>query len=85
MIEKYDSISKKRINVDVLVSTFNNENTIEKCIESILQQDHNSWRLLIFNDNSQDETLKKIISYQDQRIILINSKKMLVLINLKTS
>ena len=75
MIEKYDSISKKNINVDVLVSTFNNENTIEKCIESILQQDHNNWRLLIFNDNSQDETLKKIISYQDQRIILINSKK----------
>ena len=75
MIEKYDSISKKSINVDVLVSTFNNENTIEKCIESILQQDHNSWRLIIFNDNSQDETFKKIISYQDQRIILINSKK----------
>ena len=66
---------RKNINVDVLVSTFNNENTIEKCIESILQQDHNNWRLLIFNDNSQDETIKKIISYQDQRIIAINSKK----------
>ncbi len=42
--------------VDILMATYNNVPFLEPQIESILRQDHTSWRLLIRDDGSKDGT-----------------------------
>jgi len=49
--------------VSVLMSTFNNQNTIGKAIESIINQTYQNIELLIMDDCSNDETFKIISNY----------------------
>jgi glycosyltransferase involved in cell wall biosynthesis len=53
---------------------FNAEKTINKSIESIINQSYIEWELIIINDGSTDETLNIINEYQKitNKIILIN-------------
>ena len=72
---------RKKYKVDVLVSTFNNENTIENVNQF-------SSNIIIigdyyFYDNSQDETLAKKLLVIKIKGYCYKFKKMLVLINQK--
>jgi teichuronic acid biosynthesis glycosyltransferase TuaG len=46
--------------VDIILPVYNSENFILKTIESILNQKFKSWRLMIVDDNSSDNTYKII-------------------------
>ena len=61
--------------VSVLIPSFNHENYIEKCVDSILNQTHKDLELIISDDNSNDKTIKKIKKYSDKRIKLFQQKK----------
>lgn len=52
--------------VSVLMSTFNNQNTIEKAIKSIINQTYQNIELLIMDDCSNDETFKIISNYSNK-------------------
>ena len=67
--------------VSVLIPSFNHENYIEKCVDSILNQSHKDLELIISDDNSNDKTIKKIKKYSDKRIKLFQQKKNLGICN----
>lgn len=62
--------------ISIIMPVYNAENTIEKCIESILNQSLIDFELIIVNDGSTDctEEICKRLEHFDKRIILINKK-----------
>lgn len=61
--------------VSVIVPAYNASNSIDKCLESLLNQTLNNIEIIVINDHSSDDTLKKIKSKKDKRIVLIDNKK----------
>ena len=55
--------------VSVLVPARDEENNIERCINSLLHQDYRNYEILVIDDNSEDETYRII-----QRIAAENKK-----------
>lgn len=64
--------------VSILVPARNEENNVPQLIEEVLSQSHQNFELIIFNDQSTDDTAKIVESYcsQDSRIQLINSEEL---------
>lgn len=65
----------------VILITFNNENYIEDCLNSIIKQTFGDFRLLIIDNHSNDKTIKVIKNYlsnnqklKDKTDILKNSQ-----------
>lgn len=63
------------IKVSIIMSAYNSEKTIGKAIESVLNQTHKNWELIIVNDCSTDNTLEIIKKYDDPRIRVITNEK----------
>ena len=63
--------------VSVIMGAYNAQDTIKKCIESIIEQSFVDWEFIICNDCSNDNTEYLIKEYikKDKRIILINNKE----------
>lgn len=63
--------------ISIIMGVYNAENTINKCIESILNQSYSNWEFLICDDCSTDNTKKIINQYckKDKRIKLICNEK----------
>ena len=67
----------KVINASVIMSVYNNEDTIVKCVESIINQTNNNFEFLILDDNSTDssyEILKKLDKQYKQIKLFKNEK-----------
>ena len=60
----------------ILLSVFNNEDTIEKCLLSIKKQTLKNWRAYVVDDCSFDNTYKiiKKVCSNDERFIIIKNK-----------
>lgn len=61
--------------VSIITPVYNGEKYIEETIRSVIAQSYSNWEMLIFNDNSKDNTLNIVKKYVelDNRIKLINS------------
>ena len=59
--------------VTVIMPVYNREDLIENAVTSVLTQSYKNLELIIINDNSTDNTLDKINSFDDNRIKLINN------------
>lgn len=61
--------------ISVILSTFNNEQTIENAVCSILDQSFKNFELLICDDASNDSTIEKLnyLAKSDNRIKLISN------------
>ena len=59
--------------VDILMATYNGEAFVEEQVRSIINQTYSSWRLLVHDDGSTDQTLEILrrLSNDDARIVLI--------------
>ena len=44
--------------ISIIIPVFNAENTLEKCIQSILNQNYTQFEIIIVNDGSTDSTGK---------------------------
>ena len=64
-------------NISVVMSVFNEEKNISKCIESVLKQSFRNYEFLIFDDNSNDGTKKILMKYRkkNKKIKCYFSKK----------
>lgn len=58
------------VKISFIVPIYNSENTLSRCIESVLNQSYNNFELLLINDGSSDESLKicKMYAKKDKRI-----------------
>lgn len=56
--------------ITIIVPVYNSEKTLDKCINSILEQTFHEWELLLINDGSTDRSGKLCDEYasKDQRI-----------------
>lgn len=66
-----------KIMVTVLITAYNEEEKIERCIDSILSQTYKNYEILIINDGSTDKTdfvIRNIIATKDKesRIVYIS-------------
>ena len=57
------------MDISVLMSVYNNENTVGKAIDSILNQNYKNFEFLINDDCSTDATFKIIDSYAKKKTI----------------
>ena len=58
--------------VSVIVPVYNTSQFLEKCLNSILCQSLINIEIIVVNDGSTDNSLDIILSYKDDRIIVIN-------------
>jgi len=57
----------------VVVPVYNRAFSISRCIESVLNQDFQSFELIVIDDNSTDETLSILLSYSDPRLVVLRT------------
>lgn len=62
--------------ISVIINVYNGEKYIKKCIDSIINQTYKNIDILIINDGSTDNTLKKINEYKDKRIRVITTENL---------
>ena len=61
--------------ISIILPVFNDENLIEKSINSILNQTYQNFELIVINDGSTDNSLEKIQNYSDDRIIVYSQER----------
>ena len=54
--------------ISIIIPAYNARKTIIKTIESVRQQTHTDWELIIINDGSTDDTIEVAKSIEDSRI-----------------
>lgn len=52
--------------ISIIITAYNCEKSINKCIDSVAGQTMQDFELLVINDGSTDETEKKVLAYQEQ-------------------
>ena len=57
---------KKSPLVSAIVTTFNNEDTLDACLRSILAQDYSPFELIVVDNHSKDKTRKIAKKYTDK-------------------
>ncbi len=60
--------------VSIIIPVFNNEENIEECLETLINQTYQNLEIIIINDNSTDKSREAIRTYenQDSRIKIID-------------
>ena len=61
--------------ISIIMSVYNNEAEILTSIESILNQSYKNFELLVIDDCSTDNTLKKLKSVNDKRLKIFQNKE----------
>ena len=63
--------------VSVIVPMYNAEHTIEKCLDSIINQTYDELEIILVDNGSDDNTIDLAKNYceKDNRIILISENK----------
>lgn len=54
--------------VSIIMPTYNDASHIASSIQSVVEQTHTDWELLIMDDGSQDNTQSVVSNFQDNRI-----------------
>ncbi len=64
--------------ISVIVTIFNGQSTLKRCLDSILNQSFENFELILINDGSFDDSLNICKEYEkkDKRIIIINNENM---------
>ena len=77
ILNKIDNRKKKKPELSVLFSYYNNQKTIKKSLNSILKQSLKNYEVIIYSDGSNDksdEIVKKIIKNKSYNVLFLKSK-----------
>ena len=62
---------KKNNKISVIVSVYNTEKYVEKCIESILNQTYSNLELILIEDKSTDHSLEILRKYKERKNVVL--------------
>ncbi|OQA79251.1 MAG: putative teichuronic acid biosynthesis glycosyltransferase TuaG [Tenericutes bacterium ADurb.Bin239] len=65
----------KNIKVSIVTPAYNNEKYIEETINSILNQTHQNFEIIVVDDYSSDKTIELVEKFNDERIIILKNKE----------
>ena len=54
--------------VSVIMPAYNSSKYIGEAINSVIDQEHQNWELIVINDGSTDDTEEKVLQFKDSRI-----------------
>ena len=63
--------------ISVIIPVYNNENYIDKCLDSIIKQTYHNIEIIVINDCSTDNVEEIIMKYKniDDRIIYLKNNQ----------
>lgn len=61
--------------ISILINNYNNEKFIKRSIKSCLDQTYKNIEIIVYDDNSNDNSCKIINEFQDKRIKRVFNKK----------
>jgi hypothetical protein len=63
--------------VSIIIPTFNSADTIDKALQSVVEQTFHNWEAIVVNDGSTDDTITIVQQFarQDSRIRLLNQSR----------
>lgn len=64
-----------KFNVSIIIPFYNSENTIRRCVESVISQSHRNIQIILINNNSIDRSMEIISSIVDPRIEIIQESR----------
>ena len=66
----------KNYKISIIIPVYNAENTLERCIQRIIEQSYSNWELLLIDDGSADNSRKicENACLKDKRIIAIHKE-----------
>lgn len=65
----------KNIKISIIIPVYNVEEYIEQCLESVINQTLKEIEIIIVNDGTQDNSMKKIERFlSDKRIVVIDKE-----------
>ena len=62
--------------ISIVMPTLNSARYVDAAIASVLRQTFSKWELLIVDGGSSDDTIARVLSYDDERIKIFNVTKM---------
>jgi glycosyltransferase involved in cell wall biosynthesis len=67
-------LGSKNPKVSIILTVYNRESFLERCINSVLAQDYENWELIAVDDGSEDNSLNILLSFSknDIRIKIIH-------------
>lgn len=60
--------------ISIIITAYNAERTIERCINSILENEYNDYEIIVINDGSSDKTEKVIELFASDKIKYFSKK-----------
>ena len=75
-LDKFEKKEHVRPKVSVILPARNEEKFIEKCLNSLVEQDYNNYEIIAINDSSKDSTGNIIKKYSEKfsKVIFVDAK-----------
>ena len=75
-LDRFNLISHTKPKISVILPARNEENFIEKCLNSLLKQDYDNYEIIAIDDNSEDNTgqIIKRLAEKNSKIIHVAAK-----------
>lgn len=64
----------KDIKISIIIPIYNSEASLQRCIESVINQTFSNWELILINDGSTDNSATICNKYRNNKIKIINKK-----------
>ena len=61
--------------VSILIANYNNAPYLEKCINSVINQNYRNTEIIVIDDNSNDDSVKILNRFKQKIKIILNKKK----------
>ncbi len=62
-LDKFENTSTSRPKVSIILPARNEEEFIEKCLDSLIKQDYENYEIIVIDDSSEDSTGKIVSEY----------------------
>ena len=75
-LDRFEKTNREKPKVSIILPARNEEGFIEKCLDSLLDQDYDNYEIIAIDDSSDDSTGKIIAQYADrnQKVIHVSAR-----------